>query len=416
MAVNQAPVAMKLPSGFSARTAWPLVHGVLHLNHGSFGAVPKVALDKQAALKEQMESAPVPWFIQLPDRLAAVRGELSRRIGVPAENFALVPNASAGASVVYNNLVMGANAEVLLTNHGYGAISMGAKRMAERQGAAVRTIDIPLQATSEQVVDLVVSSLTEQTKLLVIDQVTSPTAMVWPVMEIALAARARDVRVLVDGAHAPGLLPDPTVGMAADYWIGNFHKWGCAPRGTAAIVARTEVADELYPIIDSWGAPLDYPERFDHQGTLDLTSYLAAVDSWDFIDQTWGWQNVRDYARALVGYGEELIADAFAAQTGEDHRSGVNLVADTLRIVRLPAGLVESNDDGNGLRNYVAENFATHAAFTSFNGEGYIRLSAHAYNTAQEFEEFAERIVPALCELAKGPKPWQNGRAPAGVR
>jgi isopenicillin-N epimerase len=77
---------------------------------------------------------------------------------------------------------------------------------------------------------------------------------------------------------------------------------------------------------------------------------------------------------------------------------------------------VASNDDGNYLRNLMAEEYATHAAFTSFDGAGYMRLSAHVYNTAAEYEEFAERVVPALCKLAKDKSPSQNGRAPAGVR
>lgn len=411
-----APAVMKLSSGFTARTAWPLVHRVLHLNHGSFGAVPNVALEAQGVFRADMESAPVPWFISLPTRLADARRELSARIKVPSDSFVFVPNASAGASVVYNSLTLDAGSEVLVTNHGYGAVTMGAVRMAQRQGATVRTVDIPLGSSASEVVDIVVSSFTPSTRFIVIDQVTSPTAMVWPVVEISLAAQAQGIRVLVDGAHAPGLIDDPTHGMVADYWIGNFHKWGCGPRGTAALVAKPEVANDLFPLIDSWGAPFDYPERFDHQGTLDLTSYLAAVESWDFIEETWGWPAVRDYSRQLVSYAEEIIAEAFEQITGENHHSDNQLVADTLRIVKLPPGLVASNDDGNYLRNLMAEEYATHAAFTSFHGEGYMRLSAHVYNTAAEYEEFAERVVPALCKLAEDKSPSQNGRAPAGVR
>lgn len=416
MSKSTAPAVMKLSSGFTARTAWPLAHRVLHLNHGSFGAVPSVALAAQSELRDAMESAPVPWFISLPARLAEARRELSARLAVPEESLTLVPNASAGASVVYNSLTLDSGSEVLVTNHGYGAVTMGAERMAERHGASVRTIDIPLSSSAAEVVESVVSSFSTSTKLLVIDQITSPTAMVWPVSDIALEARARGIRVLVDGAHAPGLLDDPTIGLAADYWIGNFHKWGCAPRGTAGLVARPEVAQDLFPLIDSWGAPYAYPERFDHQGTLDLTSYLAATVSWDFIESTWGWSAVRDYCRGLVSYAEEVIADAFESVTGDDHRSANRLVADTLRIVRLPAGLVASNEDGNYLRNLLAEEYATHAAFTSFNGEGYVRLSAHVYNTAADYEEFAERVVPALCKLAKEKSPSQTERTPAGVR
>ncbi|MDP9796045.1 hypothetical protein J2S43_004557 [Catenuloplanes nepalensis] len=49
---------------------WPLSAGTLHLNHGSFGAVPRVALAAQAQLRAEMESAPVRWFAGSRQRLA----------------------------------------------------------------------------------------------------------------------------------------------------------------------------------------------------------------------------------------------------------------------------------------------------------------------------------------------------------
>lgn len=415
MLTHPEPEVLKLPSGFSAKEAWELDHRFLHLNHGSFGAVPHSVLRAQATLKAEMESAPVPWFIGLPDRLAAEREQLAPAIGVPAGAFAFVPNASAGASVVYNSLSLDSTSEVLLTDHGYGAVSMGAKRMAKRFGAQVREISLGLDSTQTEIFESVVGSLTDRTRLLVIDQVTSATALMFPAREIAIACRERGVRVLVDGAHAPGLIDSPALDMAADYWVGNFHKYACAPRGAAALVARPEVADELFPLIDSWGAELAYPERFDHQGTLDLTSYLTARASWDFLQRTWGFEALRDYSRRLVSFGAELIADAFCQHTGENHSVAVRTPADSMRIVRLPEGLVGAGRGGNELRNLVSQKFGTHAAFTEFGGQGFLRLTAHAYNTAAEFRDFARRVVPALCKLAEEAPSSQERATPIGV-
>ncbi|MGW5697015.1 aminotransferase class V-fold PLP-dependent enzyme, partial [Streptomyces asiaticus] len=41
------------------------------------------------------------------------------------------------------------------------------------------------------------------------------------------------------------------------------------------------------------------------------------------------------------------------------------------------------------------------AAFTSFGGIGYLRVSAHVYNTAADYEHFAETCVPVLAEWAR---------------
>jgi isopenicillin-N epimerase len=182
--------------------------------------------------------------------------------------------------------------------------------------------------------------------------------------------------------------------------VGNLHKFGCAPRGTAALVARGPLRDELYPLIDSWGSPYGYPERFDTQGTVDATAYLAAPTSLEFIEATWGWDAARAYMAELADYAEHTIASAFSQFTGEDHRVDVGVPVDALRLVRLPSGLGSSHPEADALRDRAVKELGVEAAFTSFAGVGYFRLSTHVYNTAADFDEFAERCVPELVAWA----------------
>jgi isopenicillin-N epimerase len=93
MKLPVAPKPLRLGGGEDARAGWPLEPGFLHLNHGSFGAVPRVALEAQDALKREMEALPVKWFINLPDRIAASRREISQRLSLDPERTAFVPNA-----------------------------------------------------------------------------------------------------------------------------------------------------------------------------------------------------------------------------------------------------------------------------------------------------------------------------------
>jgi isopenicillin-N epimerase len=245
------------------------------------------------------------------------------------------------------------------------------------------------------------AEVTDATGLIVIDQITSPTARLLPVQSIAAEARLRNIPTLVDGAHVPGLYDRPLDGLDCDFWIGNLHKFGCAPRGTSALVVQSPLADELYPLIDSWGAPHPFPDRFDTQGTLDQTSFLAAPTALDFIEQTWGWDAARGYLTELADYAEHTIAEAFGRITGDDHRVDVGMPVNALRLVRLPAGLAETHDDANALRDRVVAELGVEGAFTSFEGIGYYRLSTHVYNTPADFDDFAQRCVPALSEWAR---------------
>lgn len=399
--LTAAPAALKLPDGRPAAEGWTLDPNTVHLNHGSFGAVPLATQQRQNALRAEMDAAPVAWFPALPTMVGAARAEIAGFLGVDPDATALVPNASGGASVVFTSLPVERGLEIVVTDHGYGAVTMGAERLARRWGGSVRTTHVPLGATASEAHDAVVAELTPRTGLLVIDHITSPTARLLPVDTIAAEARRRGIPVLVDGAHVPGLYDAPLDGLDCDFWIGNLHKFACAPRGTSVLVAGGDLKHELYPLIDSWGAPRGFPERFDTQGTLDLTCYLAAPTSLEFIEANWGWDASRAYMSELADYAEHTIAAAFSAITGDDHLVDVGMPVNALRLVRLPKGIATSHADADALRDRVVAELGVEGAFTSFGGVGYFRISTHVYNTAADFDHFAERCVPVLGEWAR---------------
>jgi isopenicillin-N epimerase len=397
---DAAPAVVLDPSGAPAAETWTLSRETVHLNHGSFGAVPTAVSEHQSALVAEMNSIPGDWFAALPRRVGAARARIAAFLGAPAEATALVPNASAGVSVVLGSLALPAGAEIVLTDHAYGAVQMAAERAVRRVGGRVRVAPVELHAAGPDVTRAVVQAIGDRTALVIVDQITSATARLFPIADIATACRRLGVPVLVDAAHAPGMLARPLEGNAADYWVGNLHKWGCAPRGTAALVASARVADSLYPLIDSWGAPDPYPVRFDTQGTIDLSSYLAAPRSLDLVEELFGWDATRQYMTNLADYGEAVIAGAFEALTGEPALVDVGMPVPAMRLLALPGGLATTPADAHELRDRVAA-LGFQTAMTSWRGRGYLRLSAHVYNVAAEYDAFADVAVPQIVALAR---------------
>lgn len=394
------PAPLTLKSGVRARDAWPLDPEVIHLNHGSFGAVPSAVVAHQDVLRRRADLSPVEWFPRISERVREARERTAPFVGARADDSVFVPNASAAATVVYNALQLDAGDEILVTDQGYGAITMGAERLARRFGASVRTVALPLLASDDEIVELFAAALTPRTRLIVVDQITSPTARVLPTRRIADIAGESGVRTLVDGAHAPGLIADAAAVAGGDWWFGNLHKWPCAPRGSALLVTTAPDRDELWPLIDSWAAREPYPERFDTQGTIDATTYLATPTAIDFVENEFGWAAARIAMAQIADAGAEMIAEALRPYGDEDPLTPLPSPVPSMRLVRLPLGLGASREEADALRMDLLDAVGVETAFTSFRGVGYFRLSAHLYTEQSDFEAFVDRCVPQILSRA----------------
>ncbi|HEX6128219.1 MAG TPA: aminotransferase class V-fold PLP-dependent enzyme [Candidatus Limnocylindria bacterium] len=299
---------------------WLLDPAVEFLNHGSFGATPIPVLDAQDEWRRRLESEPVRFMVETyPVEMERARQVVAGFIGADAEDLAFVTNATGGCNTVLRSLRFEAGDELLTTDHAYNAVKNAMEHTGRRDGARVIVAEIPFPLTSaEAAVERIMVAVTPRTRLAVIDHVTSATAMVLPVERLVAAMHERGVAVLVDGAHAPGMLELDVAAIGAEYYTGNLHKWVCAPKGAAFLWVRRDKQEGIRPLTISHGAnlPLDGRSRFraefDWQGTADPTAWLSAPAALEFGASllTGGWPALRERNHRLALAGRDLLCDA----------------------------------------------------------------------------------------------------------
>ena len=382
-----------------------------HLNLGAFGAVPRPVLEARRRWLERAESDPHQFHrVVAPRAIAAARRSAADWLGVDHDALALVSNVTEGVSTVLASLGLGAGDEVVVSSHGYGAVRLALGSWSLHREVVVREATVPLAASDDEVVQAFVGAVGPRTRLVIVDQITSSTARVFPVAEVAAAVRAagRDVTVLVDGAHVPGTLPTDIAALGADVWVGNFHKWLFAPRGTAGLWLAPQLRDRVRPLVLGWAADAGYPDSFDARGTQDLTGWMALPDALGVWDDLGGWEMVAHCSR-VVSEGQLLLADA-VRDAGFDVDLSVlpDRPAPTMRLLPLPPGVAVDLAAADRLGERLSAR-GVEVAVVAWDGAGWLRPCAQVVTELDDFRTLG-RLLPgllrdALADLALAPRP-----------
>lgn len=379
------------PDWPEVRALWPLERTVAHLNHGSYGAVPTAVLDEQQSWRDRMEANPVRFFArELADALGQAAAEVAGFLGAAPDGVAFVANATTGVSTVLAGLELGPDDAVLVTDHVYGSVRIAAARFTSRGGARLDTAAVPHGADDEAVMAAVLAAVRPETRLAIIEHVTSATARRLPVDRLVPALQERGVAVLVDAAHAPGMLTVEIDRLGADYWVGNLHKWALAPRGTAVLAVAPRRRPAMLPLVASWAEDRGFPAAFADIGTADLTPWLAAPRALRVLERLDA-DRVRRHNVELAVHGQRVVA----ASVGVDSATLPRDPAVSMQLVPLPAGIATDDDGAAQLQARIGEEAGIEVGVTTWRGQGFLRLSAQAYNAPTDYERLAADL-PAL--------------------
>lgn len=384
---------------------WRLDRRRIFLNHGSFGATPKVVLEAQRRWQEALEADPIEFLAPergLEAKLDRVRRAMGRLVQADPQDLAWVRNATDGVNAVVRSFPFQPGDEVVVTDHGYNACNNAVRFAAERAAArcVVAAVPFPLQDPA-QVVEAVTATFTPRTRLLVIDHVTSPTGLILPIRPILDAAHRRGIRVLVDGAHAPGMVPVALDDLGADYYTANHHKWLCAPKASGFLFVQRRWQGEVRPTVISHAANRPRPGRtqftaeFDWNGTYDPTPLLATEAALTFLEGL-----LPGGLAALQAQNRQL---ALAARRCLADRLGIPLPApDTmigsLATLPLPPAAPSRGEGIDSLPRHLREVDGIEVPIFFWPSEGHrcLRISAQAYNRLDQYQRLAEALIAAL--------------------
>jgi isopenicillin-N epimerase len=372
--------------GHSRLGDFVLGDGVAHLNHGGYGATPRVVLAAAEAARREMEADPSTFFRRdLVGRLRQAANRVAGFLGGHGKDWAFVENATAGLNAVVASLDLQPGDELLCLSQVYGAVGNAMRYFAERRGARVVSVPMPVPFTDpEPLFAAIVAAIGPRTRLAIFDHITSAGAVVLPVRDMAAICRVRGVRVAIDGAHAPGQVPLDLPALGVDWYVGNLHKWAFAAKGTGVIWCAPERQAETHPVAISHHLGQGFTAEFDYSGTRDNSHWLAVPAALDYI-AGFGVQAIQAHNRAVAAEACDLLEEAWGSvvAAGADYRAA-------MASLRLPGARARGDRlAAHQLALELTEKYGLTLGVMLINGALWVRVSAQIYNEIGDYERLA---------------------------
>ncbi|MGH7680916.1 MAG: aminotransferase class V-fold PLP-dependent enzyme [Candidatus Eiseniibacteriota bacterium] len=378
--------------------------GITYLNHGTVGAPPRAVLERQRAIRDEIERQPSRFLLREltrtavvgaplpgPSRTRAAAAAVAEFVGARGEDLVFVDNATMGANTVLRSLPLRPGDEIVTTAHVYGGVRNAARFAGRLHGATVRLVDLPDPGLGPgATADAVVGALGPRTRILVLDHITSGSALILPVREITARTRAKGIPVFVDGAHAPGAIPLDIASLDVDWYSATLHKWTFTPRSCGFLWVSRERREGLHPRVISWGLDQGLHEEFDLVGTRDPSAYLTAPDAIAWMRKE-GVAEVQGYNHALVWEATQYLTRQWRTSF-----SAPESMIGTMATIPLPDRAGSTRADADRLRDGLLFEDRIEIELHEGNGKLWVRLSAQIYNDMTDVERLSAAILARI--------------------
>ena len=362
----------------------------INLNNGGCSPAPTHVLDQMIRdIKYSNELPVIQMWRDLEPRIEVVRRELALEFGCDLEEMAITRNASEALETLIFGIDLKAGDEVVVSNQNYGRMLNAWRQRERREGIVVKEISFPVPCISPQlIVDCFAAAITPRTRVIELTHITNLTGQILPVKEIVAMARAKNIEVFIDGAHAFAQFPFTRDSLGADYYGTSLHKWLLAPIGTGFLYVRKAKQKNIWPLMAATPEQDNDVRKYEEIGThpaanhnaigVALTFHRALGAGRKFARLTY----LRDrWAKRLLaeGKGRVKILTPMDSPWG----GGIGF---------LDVEGLDPNKLGNWLmgQHRVVQTPITHAEFSG------IRVTPNVYTTLDEIDRFSELVLRAM--------------------
>jgi selenocysteine lyase/cysteine desulfurase len=377
LAVEAASLAAR------CRHRFPIFDSQVYINSCSQGALSDAVRSAYGQYLQDWDEKGAPWEYWV-ERQETARSAFAGLVNAAPDEVAVTTSLSAGVSALASGLRFAQRSKVVLTDWEFPTIGQ-IWHAQEARGARVSHVlaaddgTIPIEHF-ERAID-------EDTLLVSITHVCYRNGAMVDVEKVVKLAHDRGALVLLDAYQSAGSMPLDVKALDVDFLGAGVLKYLLGSAGLAFLYAKCELVERVWPTATGWFAdenifamdhtdysPAPTASRF-QSGTPPVPSIYAGIAGIQLMQEI-GVAETREHVQGLnsrlIEGLDELRATVVTPRRPK--RRGALICVKSTEVETLVAalereGIVTSSRDGN------------------------LRISAHAYNSAQDIDDLLAALA-----------------------
>lgn len=374
---------------YQIKQAFTVSPAILNLNNGGVSPHPRVVQEAVERYNRLSNEAPSYYMWRVLDAgREPLRARLAELAGCSPEEIAIHRNATEALETVIFGLRLQKGDEVVLSRQDYPNMLHAWRQREKREGIVLRYVNLNLPSENkEEIVRQYTGLFTSKTKVVHITHIINWSGQILPVREIADAAHARGIEVVVDGAHSFGLLNFQVPDLNGDYFGTSLHKWLTAPFGSGMLYVRKEKIRNLYPLFGAPDPESDDIRKFEHLGTRPFANEQAIGQAIDFHLMI-GAERKEKRLHYLKNYWAEQVANFPKVRLHTSLKPEFGCAIGLFSV----EGKTTAEVDGALFNKYKIH--ATGIEWENIKG---VRITPNVYTTTRDLD----RLIDAVREISK---------------
>lgn len=384
---NTDPAAIASDEDFwyYVQQAYTSSSGIINLNNGGVAPSPKTVQEAMKRYHDLSNEAPSYYMWRILDQgREPLRSSLAKLAGTDAEEIAIHRNASEALETVIFGLELNAGDEVVLSKQDYPNMINAWKQREQRDKIRLVWVNLDLPSEdNEYLAAAYTKAFTSKTKLVHITHVINWNGQIMPVKQIADAAHARNIEVLVDGAHSFAQFDFTIPQLGADYFGTSLHKWLSACIGSGMLYVKKEKIKNLYPLFAAAESQKENIRKFENSGTRPFFIEQAIHKAIEFHEMI-GSKRKEERLLYLKNYWMQKVQALPGVQLGTSLKKAFGCAIGFVSVAgRKPAEL----------ENFLWVNYKIHTVPIEWENIQGVRITPNVYTTVKNLDTLVEAIT-----------------------